>query len=83
MLENFFGQGNCGCNDAKPCFDNCGGPCNLKIGGTGSCKVLIYLVILYVILNCGILNCGFDICTLLILLMFICCFCKKGYKHGC
>ncbi len=70
MIEGLFGQ-NSNCN------------CKMNMGNTSSCKVLVYLVVLYVILNCGILNSGLDICTLLILLMFICCFCKKKACSRC
>ena len=64
MLSKLFG-GDCGCG--------CG-------AGTknSSCDVLTLLVVLYVLLNCGILNCGLDWCTILILLLFFCCFKKKG-----
>ena len=80
-MNNIFGQG---CNDNKGgcgcgCHNNQNN-CNIKWGGTSSCKVLIYLAILYFALNCGIFNCGFDLCTIAILIMFYCCFCKKGMK---
>ena len=68
MLNKLFGGNDCSCG--------CSGSKN------SSCDVLTLLVILYVLLNCGILNCGLDWCTILILLLFFCCFKKKG-SCGC
>ncbi len=77
MMNCMFGDNNCGCNHNcnTGCNKNYG--CNFNLGGTSSCRVLIYLVVLYVLFNCGIFNWGLDLCTLLILLLFICCFCKN------
>ncbi len=72
---NNYSHNNC-CNENNGCGCGNGCGCKFNLGGTSSCKILIYLVVLYVLFNCGIFNCGLDICTLLILLMFICCFCK-------
>ena len=79
MMNCMFGDNDCGCN--HNCNQGCGCKnnfgCNFNLGGTSSCKVLIYIVALYVLFNCGIFNWGLDLCTLLILLLFICCFCKN------
>lgn len=68
MMNGMFGEscncgcGNNGCGNNNNCFGGNGGcfggngGCGAKfnLGGTSSCKVLIYLVVLYVLFNCGI-----------------------------